>query len=89
MKIATGLVSLAIAMAITVPADAKTRKHIRSGSDAYARATLVQMPNSIGSPTGRRGEREMYSYSQRRYLGWDPDPHVRLQLVKDSAQHDY
>jgi hypothetical protein len=49
------------------------------GGEAFAAVPIAPAPGSVG-PIAQRG---IYACGQ--YLGWDPDPNIRLQLLRDAC----
>ena len=73
---AVGLTT-ALAMALAIPAEAKTKKR-------QARPAEVAMP--YGGPVSggwRQGPRSGALYNGQDYLGTDPDPNIRFQIQRD------
>jgi hypothetical protein len=70
--------SLILAMAAT-PALAKSRAHV-TADQAYAASTSGEPVTADGSGLTNRGP-EVISFDQ--YRGWDPDPNIRFQLLRD------
>jgi len=72
--------TIAIAVLAAAPADAKARKHKKHV--AHAAQTVSQ--------TGERGV-DLFPagpvYHANDYLGDDPDPFIRLQLLRDLGAH--
>ncbi len=74
----TLIATVALAAVIATPAFAQTR-----------RAPIQQFDQGIGRSEGLRVPPPYAVFDGNKYLGADPDPNVRLQLLLDAEHRDF
>jgi hypothetical protein len=79
VKLLVAAVALAVLAATPADAKRKHRKHVKSAPQASAQIARHRYPGSFApGPV----------YSGNLYLGDDPDPFIRSQLLRDQSQLD-